>query len=324
MNEFALIRRLQEVICAPESSAGPECALGIGDDGAVLDVPPGQQLVVCTDTLVAGVHFPEDSSPEAIGHKCLAVNLSDLAAMGAAPAWFFLSMTLPSAESAWVDAFALGMGRLARRAGIRLAGGDVTSGPLSLCVTALGLVDRGCALTRAGARPGDRIVVSGATGAAAWALRQLALGKSPGDAGQAALDFPEPRLELGRRLPNLATACIDISDGLAADLGHVLEQSDVGAELQLEQLPCPTALSGLAPAERWPLQLGGGDDYELCFTLPEDAWLSLQADWGARSPSLTSIGRITRSGRLVLLDPTGAEFQLPQAGYEHFSGEESP
>ncbi|MBT8060865.1 MAG: thiamine-phosphate kinase [Gammaproteobacteria bacterium] len=320
MDEFALIQRLQELICGPVNSAGPDCAVGIGDDGAVLDIPRGKQLVVCTDTLSAGVHFPENTPAEAIGHKSLAVNLSDLAAMGAEPAWFFMALTLPAVDVDWVDAFARGMGRLAARTGIRLAGGDVTSGPLSICVTALGLVDEGGALTRSGARPGDLVAVSGATGAAAHALRELEEGRDPPEASRAALDCPEPRVELGRRLREVATACIDISDGLLADLGHVLERSAVGAELLLERLPCPASLAGLPPAERWPLQLGGGDDYELCFTLPEAAWERLQPGLTAGPPALTVIGRITSSGRLVVRDPDGREYRPQHPGYEHFAG----
>jgi thiamine-monophosphate kinase len=171
MGEFDLIRRLQEDICLRDTDGGAfECVVGIGDDGAVLEVPAGRQLVVCTDSLVQGVHFPEDTPAAAIGHKSLAVNLSDLAAMGARPAWFFMALTLPQEDRAWLDSFAQGMAALAADTGAMLAGGDITSGPLSVTVTALGLVRKGTALTRAGAREGDLVVVSGRPGAAASAL----------------------------------------------------------------------------------------------------------------------------------------------------------
>ena len=268
MLEFDLIGRLQEIIDVPLAAGRGACPLGIGDDAALLDVPTDKQLVVCCDTLVAGVHFPQGSDAAALGHKSLAVNLSDLAAMGAEPAWFLLALTLPEGDAEWVEAFAGGMSRLAHAAGVALVGGDTTSGQLSITITAAGLVAPGQALRRSGAEPGDRILVSGVTGLAALALRQIKAGLEPAAAARLALEFPVPRLELGTALCGLASDCIDVSDGLAADLGHILDRSGVGAVLDLGAMPVAPPLSELPDTERWALQLGGGDDYELCFTVP--------------------------------------------------------
>jgi thiamine-monophosphate kinase len=318
MPEFDLIRRLQEKICLPSAPYHDRCAVGIGDDAAVLEPPGDLQLVACTDSLVEGVHFPLGTAAAAIGHKALAVNLSDLAAMGADPAWFLLALTLPTANPQWLDAFADGMAELAARSGIFLAGGDVTSGPLNICITALGLVEKGRALTRSGARPGDLVAVSGRPGAAARALRILQSGGTPCVADLAALDYPEPRLGLGRALRGLATSCIDLSDGLLADLGHVLDASGVGAELELEYLPCPDSMAASPLRERWPLQLSGGDDYELCFTLPAAERHRLEALARAGGIEVTVIGAITPEPGLVLREPGGGVYQPAQAGYEHF------
>ena len=322
MLEFDLIDRLREIIDVPIPPGRGSCPLGIGDDAALLDIPPGQQLVVCCDTLVAGVHFPEDTGAEAVGHKALAVNLSDLAAMGAEPAWFLLALTLPEGDRAWVDPFARGMGRLARSAGIALVGGDTTSGLLSVTVTAAGVAAPGQALRRSGAKPGDRILLSASTGLAARALQQLQSGTEPDPDCLQALDFPAPRLKLGRGLRGLATACIDVSDGLAADLGHILEQSGTGARLELERLPVPPCLSGLPEEHRWALQLSGGDDYELCFTVPAQR-LGEARELGRRlGLELAEIGEITAGAGLQLVRPEGNEFELDGAGYCHFSARE--
>jgi thiamine-monophosphate kinase len=319
MPEFDLIRRLQDRIARPLADRAAGCVVGIGDDGAVLEVPPGRQLVVCTDTLNEGIHFPVATEPRAVGHKSLAVNLSDLAAMGAEPAWFFLNLALPGERDDWVDAFADGMAVLAAEAGILLAGGDTTGGPLSVTVTALGLVEPGCALLRSGARAGDLVVVSGAPGRAARALERIGQGECPAPEARAALDFPTPRLELGRALRGLATACIDVSDGLLADLGHILECSGVGAELDLAAFPAPAELAGLADDHRWALQLGGGDDYELCFTTPPDAGPAVAALAGTLGLPLSVIGRITAGDALVVRRPGGEPFVPERSGYQHFS-----
>jgi len=318
MPEFELITRLQAEICAASAPYRASCVLGIGDDAALMEIPAGRQLVACTDSLVEGVHFPPGTPPAAVGHKALAVNLSDLAAMGAEPAWFLLALTLPAADAGWLDGFAQGMARLAAESGIFLAGGDVTSGPLNICVTAMGLVEPGQALTRCGARPGDLVVVSGRPGAAAHALHLVQAGEQPDAADLAALEYPVPRLALGRALRGLATSCIDLSDGLLADLGHLLEGAGVGAQLQLQSLPCPPSISDLPPRERWPLQLSGGDDYELCFTAPPAERARLDALAQSCGIELTVIGEITGESGLVARQPDGSEYRPRQSGYEHF------
>lgn len=320
MSEFDLIRRLQEVICVPGAAYRSQCVLGIGDDAAVLEVPASRQLVACTDTLVEGVHFPVATGAAAVGHKALAVNLSDLAAMGAEPAWFLLALTLPDAEPAWLEPFAQGMARLAADHSIYLAGGDVAAGPLNVCVTALGLVEPGRALTRSGAAPGDLVVVSGQPGAAARALDALQSGGVPDDRELAALEFPQPRVKLGLALRGLATACIDLSDGLLADLGHILEASGVGAELELHRLPCAESMRSLSEEERWRWQLAGGDDYELCFTLPRALAGRLEALQRETALELTVIGRITAEPGLAVWRPDGSPYRAERPGYEHFSG----
>jgi thiamine-monophosphate kinase len=318
MPEFDLIRRLQEIISIPSGCDAAECRVGIGDDGAVLDIPGQCELVVCTDTLVAGVHFPNDTDPFAIGHKALAVNLSDLAAMGADPAWFFMALTLPSEDRAWLDSFANGMAELAGQARITLAGGDISAGPLSITITALGLVEKGKALLRSGAGDGDLIVVSGTPGAAAHALKNLRSNEVPAPSDRMTLDYPVPRLKLGQALHGLATACIDISDGLLADLGHILEKSRAGAEIELEKLPCPVSLRELSDKERWPLQLAGGDDYELCFTVPPDSADKLAEISRSCGVELTVIGVINDRQGLELKTGGGELYDPEFAAYRHF------
>jgi thiamine-monophosphate kinase len=323
MPEFDLIERLRARICTPAAAHSGECLVGIGDDAAVLAPPPNRQLVVCTDTLVEGVHFPIGTAADSVGHKALAVNLSDLAAMGAEPAWFFLALTLPAADSEWLDRFAAGMARLASATGIYLAGGDLASGPLNICVTAVGLVETGRALQRSGAAPGDLVVVSGRPGAAAHALDIMRAGGEPAEQDRAALDFPSPRLELGRALQGLATSCIDLSDGLLADLGHILDASKVGAELALGSLPCPDSMAAKPELERWPSQLSGGDDYELCFTVPAASRGRLDALARSGACELTVIGAITAERGLKLSKPGGGIYRPGRPGYEHFSDDQA-
>ena len=320
MPEFDLISALQEIICIAPGSGVAECLVGIGDDAAVLDVPAQRDLVVCTDTLVEGVHFPVGTNPAAIGHKALAVNLSDLAAMGAEPAWFFMALTLPREDRGWLDSFAHGMAEQARQARIVLAGGDVSSGPLSITITAIGLIEKGRALVRSGAGDGDLVVVSGTPGAAAHALKNLQRGEVPAAPDLAALEFPVPRLKLGQALQGLATACIDISDGLMADLGHILEQSRAGAEVELDKLPCPESLQGLDDKERWALQLAGGDDYELCFTVPADSAAKLAEISRSCGVELTIIGAINRRLGLAFKTSGGELYDPDFTAYQHFDG----
>jgi len=318
MNEFDLIRRLHAIISPGQPGLTQPGCIGIGDDAAILTVEQGRQLVVTTDTLVSGVHFPLDALPADIGYKALAVNLSDLAAMGADPRWFFMALTLPESNAAWLDEFAAGVGTLAAATGIELAGGDTTSGPLSITITALGLVKHGEALLRSTANAGDLVVVSGTPGLAALALTKLRCGQEVDAEAWHALTRPEPRLELGRILRGRATACIDVSDGLAADLGHILEASHLGAEIWLDRLPRHGAMQSLSTEQCWNLQLGGGDDYELCFSLSPPLERELPAMAAKSGVPLAVIGRMIEGSALRFLKNDGTEFMPAQSGYDHF------
>lgn len=258
LGEFDLIRRFFD---RPGS--------GIGDDCALLTPTPGWQWLVSTDMLVEGRHFFADVDPEALGHKTLAVNLSDLAACGATPRACFLALALPQADAGWLQAFARGFFALADEHGVRLAGGDTTAGPLNLCVTVMGETPAGQALLRSGARAGDAVWVSGPLGDARLALERLR-GGAPGDpaAVRARLERPTPRVALGEQLRGRASSCIDLSDGLLGDLGHVLRASGVGATLDLAALPRSTELAAQPAALQQQCLLAGGDDYELLFTAP--------------------------------------------------------
>lgn len=317
MKEFELIRQIQRetsVSYSPGIVHGVK--LGIGDDAAVLEVPAGQHLVAATDTLNAGVHFPIDTSPYDIGYKCLAVNLSDLAAMGATPRWALLSLSLPEAAPEWVGLFSAGFKSLAQAHDVTLVGGDTTSGPLSISLTALGFIEPGEQLTRSGASPGELIVVSGTLGGAAHALEMLQTGQPVTD--RHLLDRPQPRVSLGQSLPGYASACIDISDGLLADLGHLLKASGCGARLEIEKLPASNVLAGLVDEQRWNYQLSGGDDYELLFSLPRKhlAWLnSLSQQLDIK---LSVIGEIEKDEGIRCFTNKGAHYQPRDTGFEHF------
>ncbi len=318
MNEFELIARY----FARQPVSRPDVALGIGDDAAVLDVPAGQQLVVSTDMLVAGVHFPENTDAVSIGHKSLAVNLSDLAAMGATPAWYTLNMSLPQADPAWLEGFCKGMFGLARQHNAALVGGDTTRGPLTIGIQIMGLVPRGQALMRAGARPGDRIYVTGLLGEAALGL-QVAQGR---------LDLPEeyrsnvlqqlhrptPRVQIGIALRALASACIDVSDGLAADLGHILAASGAGARIHLKRLPLSPAYDAAFLQVGWGAALSGGDDYELCFTIPPDSEAAFRNASTRFGVSCCYIGDIEAETGLRIVDEQGTLYRPEQAGFDHF------
>ena len=317
MKEFQLIRQIQQdtaISFSPGYDHGVR--LGIGDDAAVLEVPAGRHLVAATDTLNAGVHFPLDTSAFDIAYKCLAVNLSDLAAMGATPRWALLSLSLPQAEAEWVQSFAAGFKSLARMHGVSLVGGDTTSGPLSVSLTALGYIEPGQQLKRSGAKPADLIVVSGTLGGAARVLDLLEAEKSVTE--RHLLDRPQPRVSLGQALKGFANACIDISDGLLADLGHVLKASECGATVEIEKLPFDDSLAGLEDGLRWKYQLSGGDDYELLFTLPP-AHQALLATWSQPLDiDLTVIGEIEAGGDIRCLKKDGTVFEPQSAGFEHF------
>ena len=311
--EFDLIARIR-------ARAGEHAGvvLGIGDDAALLQVPVGRQLVVTADTLNAGVHFPLDTLPADIGWKSLAVNLSDLAAMGATPVWCTLSLSLPQVDSAWVDAFLDGFLTLADLHGVRLVGGDTTRGPLSIAVTAMGLVETGAALRRDGARIGDDVWVTGTLGDAAGALALLET--DPAHALRARLDRPTPRVRAGLELAGLANACVDVSDGLLADLGHIASRSGVAAQVDVGALPMSDALRGaFDDTTRAALQAGGGDDYELCFTAPADAHARIDAVSSQLGGRITRIGRITAGEGVHPLDADGQPWSPPRRGYDHFA-----
>ena len=318
MPEFDLIR-LVERHCRGQADTDVGLTLGIGDDCALIEPPVGQHLAVSTDTLNEGIHFFPGTDAEALGHKSLAVSLSDLAAMGAVPRWAFLNLSLPRETPDWVDAFARGLAALADAHGVVLAGGDTCSGPLSVTTTVIGPVPPGRALTRAGARVGDLVVVSGVLGDAALARQRLADGEAPGPKLRRALERPEPRVTLGTALRGVATACIDLSDGLAADLHRLADRSGCGAEVELERLPASEAFRALDPAQRWALQTGGGDDYELCFTVPAARRDRLGEVQRACAVPLTVVGRMTGGSGLRWLDAAGRERPVPAGGYEHFA-----
>jgi thiamine-monophosphate kinase len=315
--EFGLIER--HFLALADSLTADGVRLGIGDDCALLEPPAGFELAISTDTLVAGRHFPPETDPEAIGHKALAVNLSDLAAMGAEPLWVTLALSLPKIDDDWLSAFCRGFGALAAEHGIALVGGDTTASPLlSISLTVVGKCARGQALRRSGARVGDRIYVSGELGGAALGLRQFASAQADPSCRQR-LERPEPRLALGRALRGVASACIDISDGLAADLGHICAASGVGAALDLAALPMPAALCGESDAEA--LALHGGDDYELCFCVPAEREMMLSLALGPGLPNCTRIGQIVAEPGLSGLGADGVRRALESRGFDHFAGQ---
>ena len=389
-HEFDLIARIRA-----RAGTRDDVLLGIGDDAAILRVPAGHDLVVSTDTLNIGVHFPADTAPSDIGWKALAVNLSDLAAMGARPAWCTLNLCLPEPASKWLDAFLDGFLELAVQHDVALVGGDTTRGPLSITVTVHGFVPHGAALLRSGAQVGDDVWVSGTLGDAAAGLAllspspigvsgcadepsvrasanatapgamagvregvrgnaerglarfaphlnhtpALALGAralidprasgSPPDrfapTGEedqqlrTRLDRPTPRVELGLALRGIASACIDVSDGLLADLGHVLAASDVGAEVDVATLPAsPALMAAFDETSRIPMQLGGGDDYELCFTASPALAEEVIAAAASADVEVRRIGRIEAQAGLRLRDDDGSVRDVSPIGYRHF------
>jgi len=310
--EFALIDRIRARI-----QPRRDVRLGIGDDAALLAVPTGQLLAVSMDTLNVGVHFHAEVGPAALGHKVLAVNLSDLAAMGAEPAWCTLALSLPDADAAWLDAFLDGFCALADAHRVTLVGGDTTRGPLSISVTVHGFVPSGQALRRDAARVGDDIWLTGSSGDAAAALAGIA-----DPALRERLDRPTPRIQAGLALRRRAHACIDVSDGLLADLGHVLSASGVAAEIELAALPVSPALSAVSDqSRRWQWQLAGGDDYELLFTAAERDRDSIAAALAAVQTPAARIGRIVAGAGCRVLRPDGGEWQPSRLGYEHFAAD---
>ncbi len=317
MEEFDLIARVRARV--QEGPGEPSVVLGIGDDAAVLAPEPGHDLVATTDTLVAGRHFPPGLEAEAVGHLALAVNLSDIAAMGASPRWLLLSLTLPEGDEAWLDGFLEGFLGLAGKHGCVLVGGNMASGPMSITVQVLGQVATGRAVTRGGARAGDRIAVTGVVGEAAAGLALEP--DAPAELAQR-LFRPEPRLAAGTALAAHARAMVDISDGLLADLGHLLDPAGLGGVLELQCLPVSDALATAIPEpeRRWRLQLSGGGDYELLVVLPPDAFPAAEAACRQAGCDLTEIGRVRPEPGIECRRPDGRPFVVEDRGWDHFAG----
>jgi len=298
-----------EIIARYFSRPARHAVLGGGDDAALLALTAGRELAVSTDLLLEGRHFARGADARLLGHKALAVNLSDMAAMGATPRWATLGLAMERAEDGWLSAFAEGFYALAARFDVDLVGGDTTRGPLALCVTILGEVPAGQALRRDGARPGDDVWVSGELGGAAYALR----GTNDAAAAQR-LHAPEPRVALGERLRGIATSAIDVSDGFTQDLGHILERSGVGATVEYARLPKHGIADGALERQ---CVLGGGDDYELLFTAPAARRADIERLSGA--PALARVGEIREaSSGLKILDASGAPIPLAR-GFDHFA-----
>ena len=321
--EFSLIERIRSLT----EQSRDDVRFGIGDDAAVLAVPTGQELAVAIDTLVEGMHFPRGTSAVDIGWKALAVNLSDLAAMGATPAWALLALTLPEPDQALVEGLAEGFAQLAKPHRLALVGGDTTRGPLSISVAVHGFVAPGKALMRSGAKVGDAVLVTGTLGDAAAGLHALAhpfaVEEQRSDARDllvARLNRPTPQLAAGSALRDLAHACIDVSDGLIADLGHICTASGVGAEVDASLLPLsPSLIAIYDDASAQQFALTGGDDYELCFTVPMNRLADVQSDLSRLGCGVTRIGRIVEGQGVSVRGVDGQWLETGQAGWNHFA-----
>lgn len=322
LGEFDLIDRFFGRAARAGRTEGGAVALGIGDDCALLTPTAGHQWLVTADMLVEGRHFLSTVSPRRLGHKALAVNLSDLAACGATPRAFFLSLALPRVDEAFLAGFAQGLFELADAQGIVLAGGDTTAGPLNLNITAMGEVPAGQALLRSGARVDDDIWVSGTLGDARLALEvfrgTLSLSAAQFDEVRLRMEMPEPRVALGKALRGLATSAVDVSDGLAGDLGHVLQRSNVGATLRLADLPRSAVLGAMPEDLQRLCLLTGGDDYELVFTAPPDARQRVLEAGRAAGTPVYRIGRIESAPGLRVVDGMGHPVQDLPRSFDHF------
>lgn len=319
MKEFELIKNY----FTEQAVKRKDVILGIGDDCAIVAPAEKQNIAVTTDTLVAGVHFPINTTPRAIGHKAIAVNLSDLAAIGAEPSWISVAITLPEIDEQWIGEFCTGLFDLCEYYNVQLIGGDTTQGPLSITVTAQGVVPAGQHITRAGARSGDWLYVTGELGDAALALTHV-LGKTKLKKDVLAkvkqrLDFPKPRVLAGQALRNYATSAIDLSDGLMADLKHICQASGVGANIVLEKLPLSNELiETLGQENAINMALSGGDDYELLFTVSEDKKVGMETALNDTGVNFTCIGQLNPSEKITTTlnsKPTAINVK----GFEHFS-----
>lgn len=320
MGEFDLIQRFFQ---RDNNKLGEGVNLGIGDDCAVLTPTLGMQWLVSTDMLVEGRHFLATVDPQRLGHKALAVNLSDLAACGATPRAFTLALALPRVDEAFLAGFAQGLFALADQHGIALVGGDTTAGPLNICITVMGELPPGTALLRSGARVGDDVYVSGQTlGDARLALAVFrgtaSLGADQFETVRRAMECPQPRVALGQALRGVATSAIDVSDGLVGDLGHILQRSGVGARLNVDALPCSAVLAAQPLALRREYALAGGDDYELVFTAPASSRAAVQRASATSATPVTCIGRIEAQSGLRLTDAQGQILPLALHSFDHF------
>ena len=326
LGEFALIQRffMRHSAASDSGSAAPSgVILGIGDDAALLDMPPGTELVAAVDTIVAGRHFPEGADARSIGHRALAVNLSDFAAMGATPAWATLALTMPSVDAAWLERFAAGLLDLADANGVALVGGDTTRGPLTISVQLLGHVPRGAALRRSGARAGDLLAVTGTLGDAGAGLEFV--GAVLPETRPAALElirrfeYPAPRVRFGLAARGIATAAMDLSDGLVGDLPKLAQASGLAAHVSVERLPMSEAMRAVVPAAQalaW--ALAAGDDYELLLAVPAPRYAELAAAADQLNLRLTTIGEL-RAGAGVTWSLNGGDFVPGVRGWDHFA-----
>jgi thiamine-monophosphate kinase len=321
LSEFDLIERYFGHCGASRS----DVRLGVGDDAALLQCPPGMELVAAVDTLVAGVHFPPDCPAGSVGHRALAVNLSDLAAMGARPAWALLALTLPSVDEAWLGEFAAGFTALAHAHQVALVGGDTTRGPLCVSVQILGHVAAAGAMLRGGARPGDLLFVSGTPGdaAAGLALEQHTL-TAPADAAAYLRErflYPTPRVALGGALRQFASACIDVSDGLLGDAAKLAHASGCGARIAYAQVPLSAQLlRSVGEIRARELALTGGDDYELCFSVPPDREAALRAALPPQQWGYCCIGTLGPAADTAVIAADGSVMDFSHSGYDHFGG----
>ncbi|MDX3772805.1 thiamine-phosphate kinase [Chromatiaceae bacterium AAb-1] len=319
MGEFELISRF----FSQSGARRQDTLLGVGDDGAVLQLREGYDLVVTTDTMVAGTHFFADADPRSIGHKLVTVNVSDLAAMGAEPAWLSLAITLPEVNETWLSAFAAGLSETAEYYNCQLIGGDTTRGPLSLTVVAKGLVPHNRALRRSGAEVGDYIYVTGTLGDAALGLKLCQQQADVSNKHQAYIlqrfHYPSARVAIGQALRNTANSAIDLSDGLFSDIQHILQRSSVGACIDVQKLPLSQALKdSCEPAAAIALALSGGEDYELLFTVPEHKKGALDALLAPYGVPFTCIGRITGVAGKLELKSADQPFHYQHQGFTHF------
>ena len=319
MKEFELIKRF----FTEQAIKRKDVLLGIGDDCALISPSERQNIAVTTDTLVAGVHFPHETSARAIGHKSIAVNLSDLAAMGAEPTWISLAITMPEIDTQWIEEFCAGVFELCEFYNVQLIGGDTTQGPLSITVTAQGLTPIDKHITRSGAKAGDWLYVTGEIGDAALALKginnEVNIAKEYLESIRHSLDFPRPRILAGQALREYASAAIDLSDGLISDLGHICAASKVGANIVLEDLPISNALRDtVGMEEAFEIALVGGDDYELLFTVSEDNRVGMETALANSGNTITCIGQLNGSEKITTTLDSKA-VAINAKSFEHFS-----